>query len=116
MWLASDVAKISGSLSQPLRHRAEGGASQCSPSVKATPSSLPVSVQESAQMRTVILLSAVFLTGTAYAAQLSGPNNCGTPDEPKACKHVATHKATVPTHKAAATTPKANEPQQSPKL
>ena len=61
-------------------------------------------------MRTVILLSVMFLTSTAYAAQLSGPNNCGTPDEPKACKHVATHKAAATTHKAT------NVPHQSPKL
>ena len=58
-------------------------------------------------MRFVIplLLSAVFVAGTA-AAQPSGsgamplsPNNCGTPDEPKACPgmmrghHAGMHKA-----------------------
>jgi hypothetical protein len=46
------------------------------------------------------LLSSVLLTGAA--APLSGPNNCGTPDEPKACpggRHVSS--AHVVSHKAA---------------
>jgi hypothetical protein len=56
------------------------------------------------------LLAAVFMTGTAhaqpsgtssYASTALQPNNCGTPDAPKACpgaksvsKHHATYKAT----------------------
>jgi hypothetical protein len=53
------------------------------------------------------LLSAVFLTGAAYAQPTGAPagtmplspNNCGTPDAPKACPgkmtahHAAMHKA-----------------------
>jgi hypothetical protein len=56
-------------------------------------------------MRAVILLSAVLLIGTSHAAQLSGSNNCGTPDEPKACKHGVMHKAATTTHKATDTKP-----------
>jgi hypothetical protein len=46
------------------------------------------------------LLSALLFIGTSHSAQLSGSNNCGTPDEPKPCKHGVTHKATTTTHKA----------------
>jgi hypothetical protein len=49
-----------------------------------------------------LLLFAVLLTGAA--APLSGPNNCGTPDEPKACPggtHMSSgHAATHRPHKA----------------
>ena len=72
---------------------------------------------------TILLLSVAFLSGPAYA-QSSGsaasgtaapqPNNCGTPDQPKACPgtkgastHTSTHKAV---HKAA---PKPQQPKSS---
>jgi len=61
------------------------------------------------------LLAAVFMTGTAhaqpsgtssYASTALQPNNCGTPDAPKACpgakspvsKHHATYKAAPKQH------------------
>jgi hypothetical protein len=51
-----------------------------------------------------LLLSTLLLT--VAAAPLSGPNNCGTPDEPKACPggkhvssgHVVSHKSTTSSH------------------
>jgi hypothetical protein len=61
-----------------------------------------------------LILSALVVTGSALAqpsgAAKSGtvalsPNNCGTPDEPKACPGTKGASKHYTTHKAAAKTP-----------